>query len=125
MSEALPLSALAALLFDAERAKAAAERSCETLRAQVLAAMEANIAAADGQGDKKASRAARKIDLPGVGSITYLESGSTSRLDQGAAVERIAALGARLRDLGEHNVDDAAPFKSVPRAAAVRVTPRI
>jgi hypothetical protein len=111
MSDPIPLPQLAALLFDAERARAAAERSCETLRAQVLAAMQAS--------------ATRKLDFPAMGTITYLESGSSSRLDQGAAVEKIAALGARLRDLGEHDVDDAAPFKSVPRAAAVRVAPRL
>jgi hypothetical protein len=115
---------LAALLFDAERALAAAERSRDTLRAKLLAEMEGEMAAATAAGDAERAKAARKLDLLGQGSVTYLEAGSSDRLDQTAAIEKIATLGARLRDLGETEVDDAAPFKSIPRRASLRVTPR-
>jgi hypothetical protein len=121
----MSLSQLAAQLFDAERAKAAAERLCETLRDQVKAGMEAELDTARAAGDANALKAAKRLELVGQGTITYVESGSSERLDQGKALDKLAALGARLRDLGEHDVDDAAPFKSIPRAASVRVTPQL
>ena len=102
---------LAKLLLVAERECKAAERAREGLRADMLARMEAS-----GLG---------RLELAGEGLISVVPATSGEILDGEACKAKIEALGARLRDLGQRDVDDVIPKKLSRRCASLRVTPRL
>jgi hypothetical protein len=106
----LSLEDLAALLIVAERDCKAAEKNREAIRWELLERM------AEGE--------VKKIELPEA-LVTYLEPSSADVVDGTALKAKVEALGARLRDLGLHDVDDAVPTKVVRRAAGLRITARL
>lgn len=120
----MTLTERAALLLVAETELAAAERQRDALAAELLLEVEDELAAAAADGDVARGKAARRLEIPG-GLVSYVEPGTSRSLQQKACVSKLEALGARLRDLGLRDVDDAAPYGSAPRAAYLKVTPRL
>lgn len=103
------LAELGALVLLAEREHKAAERQRDALRAELLERM-----AAGGVG---------KLELPEA-FITCQEASGSESVDAKACAEKLLALGARLRELGQRDVDDTIPTKSVRRAPSLRITAR-
>jgi hypothetical protein len=119
------LPELGARLFLVEREIADAERRAQELRGQILDRMGPLVLKANLIGDKRAVADAKHLEVAGAGTITYVAAGSSDRFDQKACLAKLEGLGARLRELGQPDVDDAAPYVSVPRVASLRVTPRL
>ena len=109
-SAQLPLRDLAALVLLGEREAKRAAEACAGLRAELLARMQD-----DG---------VPKIELEGA-PVAVVEPTTAETLDGDAARAKIGALGARLRDLGQRDVDDTVPTKPVRRGASLRVTARL
>lgn len=83
-----------------------AERA-KDVRAQLLEEMQA--------------RGRTAIDVQGLGAVTLQPASTRQNLDAGGVRALVAALAAKLRELG-HQVDDALPMKTSPVAASLRVT---
>lgn len=119
-----PLSLVerAALLVAAEAALAAAQRARNALATELLATMETSLAGAGEAAGRQ--EITRRIEVPGA-LVTYVPPGTSQRLQERLCVTKLQALGARLRDLGDADIDDAAPYTQVARAAYLKVTPRL
>lgn len=121
-SLSMTLADRAALLLVAKTELAAAERAAEALEAELLAAMEAELRAA--AGDDGPRDTARRVEIPGA-VVTYVPPGATRKLQEKRCVMKLEALGARLRGLGETDVDDDAPYTETQRGAYLKLTLRL
>jgi hypothetical protein len=120
----MTLTERACLLLVAEEGLAAAKRTRDAVAAELLAEVEDEIATASLDLDAGREVRARRLAIPGA-LISYVEAGTCTSLQQKACIAKLEALGARLRDLEIRDVDDAAPYTSSPRAAYLKVTPRL
>src|SRR5580692_5971155 len=88
----------ATVLLVAERKLAVAVRQRDAVRDELLADIEAELAAGAVAGDKARALAARRLEVPG-GLVSYVEAGSGTKLKERLCVEKLESLGARLRAL--------------------------
>jgi hypothetical protein len=102
-------TALALRVVNAERAANAAESKLKAARAQLL--------------ERMAVESAERLEVPG-GVITFCPAGTSYPIDAKACGERVIAFAARLRALGERDVNDEIPTREQARAASLRVTLR-
>jgi len=106
----LSLQELASLLVVSERETKRWTEDRDKLRAEVLERMDRECVG--------------KLELLDA-RVSYIAPGPTETVDVEALKAKLEALGARLRDLGAHEVDDAIPMKSGHRKASLRVTARL
>jgi hypothetical protein len=106
----LPIEEVGALLILAEREARAAAETRDKIKTGLVERMEA----------EKVDR----IDLPEA-RVSFVGPGSTSAVDGDALKGKLRALGARLRALGEEDVDDEIPMTHGHRKASLRITAKL
>jgi hypothetical protein len=119
-ADRLDLNELAELLFAAERELAAAKLARDALGDELLRRFETANAELAGAGIPPVLN----VSVEGLGRVSYVQASTATTIDAPACAAKLTALGARLRELGGRNVDDAVPERETRRAAHLRMQAR-